>query len=245
MASRRWRPRSRPRWPTGSSSSSRLATAMSPFPGMMREVISAGGVFVAEDGLMLASDYASAFDSRIYPGRHVPDFCGLVGEAANRAAYIMLPVPPGRELDRLTDGTAGEGWGVFSGTSAAAPQLAGVCALLLRRIRASPPLTSRHDAWRGRGDPVRRVRPAGAAPGAGRVRARARLHPGVLHRPAPDAVRADRGDVQVLQCLRAAGGAVLPARGEPDELGRHHRPAGEALAAVGRATCRAGSATST
>jgi subtilisin family serine protease len=103
------------------------------FPGMMPEVISAGGVFVAEDGQIHASDYASAFASRIYPGRHVPDLCGLVGEAANGAAYIMLPVPPGCELDRLTDGTAGEGWGVFSGTSAAAPQLAGVCALLLSK----------------------------------------------------------------------------------------------------------------
>jgi subtilisin family serine protease len=109
------------------------------FPGMMPEVISAGGVFVAEDGQMRASDYASAFASRIYPGRHVPDFCGLVGEAANGAAYIMLPVPPGSELDRLGDGTAGEGWGVFSGTSAAAPQLAGVCALLLS---ANPGLTA-------------------------------------------------------------------------------------------------------
>ena len=110
------------------------------FPGMMREVVSAGGVFVAEDGRMLASDYASAFDSRIYPGRHVPDFCGLVGEAANGAAYIMLPVPPGAELDRLQDGTrADEGWGVFSGTSAAAPQLAGVCALLLAK---NPGLTA-------------------------------------------------------------------------------------------------------
>ena len=104
------------------------------FPGMMREVISAGGVFVADDGRMFASDYASAFDSKVYPGRHVPDFCGLVGEAANGAAYIMLPVPPGAELDRLQDGTrADEGWGVFSGTSAAAPQLAGVCALLLEK----------------------------------------------------------------------------------------------------------------
>ncbi len=104
------------------------------FPGMMREVVSAGGVFVAEDGRMLASDYASAFDSRIYPGRHVPDCCGLVGEQANGAAYIMLPVPPGAELDRLGDGTRpNDGWGVFSGTSAAAPQLAGVCALLLEK----------------------------------------------------------------------------------------------------------------
>lgn len=104
------------------------------FPGMMREVISAGGVFVHEDGRMLASDYASAFRSRIYPGRNVPDVCGLVGEARNRASYIMLPVDVGCELDGRQDGTGGEdGWAVFSGTSAAAPQLAGICALLLEK----------------------------------------------------------------------------------------------------------------
>jgi subtilisin family serine protease len=101
---------------------------------MMREVISAGGVFVAEDGQMLASDYASAFDSRIYPGRHVPDLCGLVGQAANGASYIMLPVASGAALDARSDGTRpDDGWGVFSGTSDAAPQLAGVCALLLEK----------------------------------------------------------------------------------------------------------------
>jgi subtilisin family serine protease len=107
------------------------------FPGMMPNVISAGGVFVDEHGGMQASDYASAFQSNIYPGRSVPDFCGLVGMLPN-AAYIELPVPPGSEIDREEsksgDGTApDDGWGVFSGTSAAAPQLAGVCALLLEK----------------------------------------------------------------------------------------------------------------
>ena len=107
------------------------------FPGMMPEVISAGGVFVDSDGKMIASDYASAFDSKIYPGRHVPDFCGLVGLAANRADYIALPIPVSSEIDTgnaAHDGTRpNDGWGVFSGTSAAAPQLAGVCALLLQK----------------------------------------------------------------------------------------------------------------
>lgn len=112
------------------------------FPGMMPDVISAGGTYVDQDGNMQASDYASAFESKIYPGRHVPDFCGLVGMQPH-ASYIMLPVPAGCEIDREVsnpgDGNPGDGttpvdgWGVFSGTSAAAPQLAGVCALLLEK----------------------------------------------------------------------------------------------------------------
>lgn len=111
------------------------------FPGQMKEVISAGGVFVDQAGRMRASDYASAFRSRIYSGRSVPDFCGLVG-LRPFADYIMLPIPPGCEIDReegAHDGTTRtDGWGVFSGTSAAAPQLAAICALLLE---ADPTLT--------------------------------------------------------------------------------------------------------
>jgi hypothetical protein len=106
------------------------------FPGQMRDVISAGGVFVDQAGRMRASDYASAFKSAIYSGRSVPDFCGLVG-LLPFADYIMLPIPPGCDIDReegAHDGTTKtDGWGVFSGTSAAAPQLAGVCALLLEK----------------------------------------------------------------------------------------------------------------
>ena len=60
-------------------------------------------------------------------------FVGLLPHAD----YIMLPVPPGEEIDRDNashDQTPqNDGWAVFSGTSAAAPQLAGVCALLLEK----------------------------------------------------------------------------------------------------------------
>lgn len=111
------------------------------FPGMMPEVISAGGVYVDQKGKMRASDYASAFTSKIYPGRNVPDASGLVGLASNGASYIMLPVEPNCETDRQTsDGTAtDDGWAVISGTSAAAPQLAGAIALLLQK---NPGLTA-------------------------------------------------------------------------------------------------------
>lgn len=114
------------------------------FPGMMPGVISAGGVYADEFGDLRPSDYASAFRSRVYPGREVPDVCGLVGLMRNQGDYIMLPVPPGSRIDRRNaahDGTgATDGWGVFSGTSSAAPQVAGVCALLLQRDGTLTPM---------------------------------------------------------------------------------------------------------
>jgi len=106
------------------------------FPGQMPNVISAGGVYVDEKSAMQASNYASAFASAIYKGRSVPDFCGLVGMMPD-ATYIRLPIPKGCDIDRdmaAADRTKpNDGWGVFSGTSAAAPQIAGLCALLLQK----------------------------------------------------------------------------------------------------------------
>jgi subtilisin family serine protease len=181
------------------------------FPGQMPDVISAGGVFVDADGSMRASDYASAFRSRIYSGRSVPDFCGLVGLLPH-ADYVMLPVPPGQEIDTENaahDGTApDDGWGVFSGTSAAAPQDAGVCALLLERnpglkpadVKAILRRTSR-EVLVGHANPASDPNRVGetAADGADREgpRRRFRRMAAGLSRPARDAsaagVAGDRG----------------------------------------------------
>jgi serine protease AprX len=113
------------------------------FPAMMPDVLAVGGVYagpnlVGNDFALEASNYASSFDSLIYPGRHVPDVCGLVGMQPG-ALYIMLPVPPGSAIDVGVSGGAhpngdetanNDGWAAISGTSAASPQIAGVCALL-------------------------------------------------------------------------------------------------------------------
>ena len=111
------------------------------FPGSHLDVISVGGVHVNYPDLSLeASSYASSFASKLYPGRHCPDICGLTGDAAKigtatRAPSVMLPVQPGSSLDAITPSTGAndDGWGLFSGTSAACPQVAGVAALLLEK----------------------------------------------------------------------------------------------------------------
>jgi hypothetical protein len=124
------------------------------FPAMMPDVLAVGGVFaygnlVGSDFQLEASNYASSFDSLIYPGRHVPDVCGLVGMQPG-AIYIELPLQPGCTIDvglsgpgfPNSDETApDDGWAVISGTSAASPQAAGVCALLKQaQPGLSPPL---------------------------------------------------------------------------------------------------------
>jgi subtilisin family serine protease len=117
------------------------------FPGQHPDVISAGGTFMRPDQSLEASNYSSGFESVIYPGRRVPDVCGLVGMRP-KAIYIVLPVEPG---DNIDSGNAGgifpdgdqtapdDGWAGFSGTSAAAPQLAGVAALIKQAAPSTSP----------------------------------------------------------------------------------------------------------
>lgn len=117
------------------------------FPAQHPEVIAAGGAYLnlndSLQGKIEASNYASSFVSPIYPNRQVPDVCGLVGNLPY-GSYIMLPVPPNSTIDQQLairkDGTeAIDGWAAFSGTSAAAPQLAGICALMKQVNRSLSP----------------------------------------------------------------------------------------------------------
>lgn len=138
------------------------------FPGQHPDVISAGGVYMKEDGTFEATPYASGFPSEIYPGRIVPDCCGLVGLPPG-ASYIMLPLEPGDSIDVSKSGgthppndeTANnDGWAAFSGTSAAAPQLAGICALMKQACETLNPNETReilketsHDVTTGTASP--------------------------------------------------------------------------------------------
>jgi hypothetical protein len=116
------------------------------WPAIEQCVVTVGGAYVTETGLLEASSYASSGDSteslynnyQVYPpGRRVPDVCGIVGQAPN-GTLIEMPTQPASENDvdcsTAPDGTAAnDGWLVASGTSSAAPQVAGLAALMKQR----------------------------------------------------------------------------------------------------------------
>jgi subtilisin family serine protease len=95
------------------------------FPAMMPEVIAVGGASVDSHETISAYSNGSSFVSTIFPGRAVPDLCGL-------ASKMSLPNSP-LASPGSSSWFVGEG-----GTSNAAPQVAGVIALLLQR---NPSLT--------------------------------------------------------------------------------------------------------
>ncbi len=117
------------------------------FPGSHPDVISVGGVHVnlPDTTDFEASSYASSFQSGFYPGRNCPDVCGLTGRRVNigggKAPSLLLPVQEGAQLDAIAPSTGGtnDGYGLFSGTSAACPQIAGIVALMLEKDPALTP----------------------------------------------------------------------------------------------------------
>ena len=113
-----------------------------PFPGNMPEVIAAGGVYWGPDGNFEPSDVSSKFDSHIFPGRTVPDLCGLVGNRPH-GRLLLVPVPPRATLAKKASfstiaagnaqPTRAPGWAMFSGTSAATAMITGAIALMLQQ----------------------------------------------------------------------------------------------------------------
>ncbi len=118
-----------------------------PYPGCMPEVIAAGGVYWGSDGHFEPSDVSSQFESHLYPGRQVPDLCGITGNRPH-GRLLLVPVPPRARLARrpsfstIAAGDASAvgngrtrvpGWAMFSGTSAATAMITGAIALLLQQ----------------------------------------------------------------------------------------------------------------
>lgn len=113
------------------------------FPAQHPNVLAVGAFTTNKGWSSTKAEYSLQGESQIYPGRLFPDVLGIAGHST-AAPYIHLPVPAGSEYDRersafqqdnaaeVEDDIYRDGWAAFSGTSAASPQVAGACALLLQ-----------------------------------------------------------------------------------------------------------------
>ena len=110
------------------------------WPGCMPEVISVGGAFPKQNGTWEASSYASSGVNGLHPERHCPDLSAIVGHAP-KGILIIMPTMAGAVFDGSFSGGSfpngdetgpNDGWLVGSGTSSAAPMVAGAAALLLQ-----------------------------------------------------------------------------------------------------------------
>jgi len=205
------------------------------WPGYMPEVISVGGAFPRQDGTWEASSYASSGVHPNNPARHVPDLSAIVGQAP-RGIFIVVPTMQGAIFDDSFGGgvfpngdqtAKNDGWMVASGTSSAAPMVAGAAALLLQCKSSLTPAEIRQTLANTCIDVVQGAsasgEPAGVGPdsptGAGMINVGAAIDsvcpPVCLRAPlpclrAPSCLRGPNCPRAPLPCLRGPNCPIAP-----------------------------------